>query len=285
MPQSYSRPYGGGLLQAVGLRTPGRDAVPVSPEGESIRDAVFMLIDSADEDGGELGAALRRAFAQARQSLGNDLEAHHLPEVEERYAELDAYLSDARGAPPLGYATWLLVLSHLSPDEQRALQHEYEELARAADTVVAFGERQPSGTAEGLMHALIAVEQLLAELPHTTLDQPKDDYELRRRSLSVQVTDQRDSGDSIYTEPLRVHWRDGYESLVARMTASCYEQHLEWKLEIEDPPPGREASRCVPIESDDAHQAACHDLAEALAWAARELDDHYTIAPLQDEQS
>ena len=273
------------MLQAVAIRTRVRDVVPLSPEGESIRDAVFLLIDSADEDGGELGAAIRRAFAQARQSLGNDLETRHLPEVEERYAELDAYLSgDGRAAPPLGYTTWLLVLSHLSPDEQRALQHEYEELARAADTVVAFGERRPSGAAEDLMHALIAVEQLLAELPHTTPDRPKDDYELRRRSLSVQVTDQRDSGDSMYTEPLRVHWRDGYESLVARMTAGCYEQHIEWKLEIEDPPPGREASRCLPIDSDDAHQAACDDLQEALAWAAGELGDSCTIAPLQNEQ-
>jgi hypothetical protein len=175
--------------------------VPLSPEGESIRDAVFLLIDSADEDGG----ALRRAFAQARQSLGDDLEARHLPDLEERYAELDTYLGDGRGAPPLGYATWLLVLSHLSPGEQRALQREYEELARAADTVVAFGERRSSGAAEGLMHALIAVEQLLAELPHATLERPKDDYELRRRSLSIEVTDHHDAGDAIYAEPLRVH--------------------------------------------------------------------------------
>jgi hypothetical protein len=30
--------------------------------------------------------------------------------------------------------------------------------------------------------------------------------------------------------------------------------------------------------------AACDDLEEALAWAARELGDHYIIAPLQDER-
>ncbi len=259
--------------------------MPVSPEGESIRDAVFLLIDSADEDGGELGAALRCAFTQARQGLGDSLEGPHLPEVEEHYAELDAYPSDGRGAPPLGYATWLLVLSHLSPDEQRRLQREYEQLARAADTVVAFGERR-SGDAEGLMHALTPVEHLLADLPHTTLDrsQGPDDYELRRRSLSIEVTDQPDSGDVAYTEPLCVHWRDGYHTLVATMTAGRYEQQLHWKLEVEDPPPGRDASRFLPIASDDAHQAARDDLEEALAWAARELGDHYTIAPLQTDQ-
>jgi hypothetical protein len=259
--------------------------VPLSPEGESIRDAVFMLIDSADQDGGELAGALRRAFAQARQSIGNDLEARHLPEIEQRYAELDAYLNDGRGAPAFGYTTWLLALSHLSPDEQRALQRQYEELAHAADTVVAFGEPRPSEAGESLMHALIAVEQLLAELPHTTLDRPKDDYDLRRRSLTIEVTDQPDSGDSIYSEPLRVHWRDGYQSLVATMTAGFYEQQLHWKLETEDPPPGRETSRYLPITSEDAHQAARDDLPEALTWAARELGEQYTIAPLQDEQS
>lgn len=259
--------------------------MPLSPEGESIRDAVFLLIDSADEDGGELGGALRRAFAQARQTLGNDLEGRHLPEVEQRYGELDAYLNDGRGAPPLGYTTWLLVLSHLSPDAQRALQREYEELAYAADTVVAFGEPRPSEGGESLMHALIAVEQLLAELPHTTLDRPKDDYELRRRSLKIEVTDQPESGNSVYSEPLRVHWRDGYQSLVATMTAGFYEQQLHWKLDIEDPAPGRETSRYLPITSEDAHQAARDDLREALTWAAGELGENYTIAPLQYEQS
>jgi hypothetical protein len=284
MPQSYSRPTWWRWALSGGIRTRARDGVPLSPEGESIRDAVFMLIDSADEDGGELGGALRRAFAQARQSLGDDLEGRHLPEVEQRYAELDAYLNDGRGAPPLGYTTWLLVLSHLSPDEQRALQREYEELAHAADTVVAFGEPRSSEAGEGLMHALIAVEQLLAELPHTTLDRPKDDYDLRRRSLTIEVTDQPDSGDSVYSEPLRVHWRDGYQSLVATMTAGFYEHQLHWKLEIEDPPPGRETSRYLPTTSEDAHQAARDDLEEALAWAAQALGEHYTIAPLQDEQ-
>jgi hypothetical protein len=255
----------------------------LSPEGESIRNAMFLLIDSADEDGGELGLALQRAFAQARQSLGDDLEARHLPEVEDRYAELDAYLSDGRDAPPLGYAAWLLVLSHLAPDEQRTLQHEYEELARAADTVVAFGERQRSEGAEGLMHALIAVEQLLAELPHTTLDAPKDDYELRRRSLSIEVTDLPESEDAVYSEPLRVHWRDGYQTLVATMTAGCCEQQLHWKLDIEDPPPGRETSRYLPFPAADARQAAHEDLREALAWAARELGEHYTFALQGDD--
>jgi len=79
-----------------------------------------------------------------------------------------------------------------------------------------------------------------------------------------------------------VHWRDGYHTLVATMTAGYYEQHFHWKLEAEDPPPGREASRLIPIVADNAHQAA-QRLEEALAWAARELGDHYTIAPLQDE--
>lgn len=68
------------------------------------------------------------------------------------------------------------------------------------------------------------------------------------------------------------------------MTAGCYEQQLHWKLEVEDPPQGREASRFVPIASDDARQAACDDLEDALAWAACELGDHCTIAPLQDER-
>jgi hypothetical protein len=259
--------------------------VPVSPEGESIHDAVFLLIDSADEDGGELGGALRRAFAQALQSVGDDLEALHLPEAEERYAELDAYVSDGRGAPPLAYASWLLVLSHLSPDEQRRLQREYEELARGADAAVEFGD-EDSDAADRLIHALTPAEQLLADLPHTTLDRSQgvDEYELRRCSLSTEVADPPDNDDES-SEPLRVHWRDGYQTLVATMTVRCYEQELHWRLDVEDPPPGRDAWRSVPLASDDARQAARDDLEEALAWAARELGDHYTIAAVKTEDA
>jgi hypothetical protein len=137
------------------------------------------------------------------------------------------------------------------------LQQEYERLARGATAAAEYGE-QRAGTAEGLMHALTPAEQLLAELPHTTLDASPgvDDYEQRRHSLTIEVTDQPDSRDAVYTEPLRVVWRDGYHSLVATMTAGCYEQELHWRLEVQDPPPGRELSRFVAIGQADARQAA-----------------------------
>jgi hypothetical protein len=112
-----------------------------------------------------------------------------------------------------------------------------------------------------------------------------DDYELRRRSLSIEVTDppDNDGDDDESSEQLRVHWRDGYQTLVATMTARCYEQELHWRLDVEDPPPGRDAWRSVPRASDDARQATRDDLKEALAWAARELGDHYTIAAVKTE--
>ncbi|MGH2853065.1 MAG: hypothetical protein ACRDLF_02590 [Solirubrobacteraceae bacterium] len=256
--------------------------MPVSPEGASIRDAIYLLIDSADHaDGSEqMTGALGRALAETQQELGDSLEGRHLPDVEERHAELDAYICDAAAAPPLSHATWLLVLSHLSPDEQQRLQREYEQLARGATAAADYGE-QRAEAAEGLMHALTPAEELLAELPHTTLDRSEgvDDYEQRRRSLTIEVTDQPDSDDASYTEPLRVVWRDGYHSLVATMTAGCYEQQLHWKLDIEDPSPGREASLFAPLASTDAREAARDNLGAALAWAATELGDTYTIAP------
>ncbi len=254
----------------------------MSPEGASIRDAVYLLIDAADHaDGSEqMTVALGRALAETQQALGDSLEGEHLPEVEERHAELDAYLCDGSARPPLSHATWLLVLSHLSAVEQRRLQREYEQLARGATAAAEYGE-QRAGAAEGLMHALTPAEQLLAELPHTTFKRSEgvDDYEQRRRSLTIEVTDQPDDGDASYTEPLRVMWRDGYHSLVATMTAGCYEGELHWRLDVEDPPPGRERSRLVPMGQDDARQAARDDLESALAWAAAELGDSYTIAP------
>lgn len=251
----------------------------VSPDDEDVREALLLLIDSADHDGAELTSALHRAFAQARRRLADDLERSHTPELQERHEELDGYLSGETGGP-LRYSTWLLVLSHFSAAEQRRLQREYEQLARGADATSEFGEPRAARVAARLMRALFPAEELIAELPHTTLERSEgvDDYVQRRHSLTIEVIEQPDSGDPSYTEPLRVIWRDGYHSLVATMTAGCYEQQLDWKLEIEDPSPGREASRFTPIAST-AEEAARDDLQTALAWAAGELGDTYTIAP------
>lgn len=248
----------------------------MSPEGASVHDAVVVLIDAADDDGGELGVALRRAFAEAQQGLDDHLAGPHMPEVEERRAELDAYLSG--GGTRLGYAAWLLVLSYLSPEEQRSLQRQYEAFEGAAGVEIEF--EMGSGEAEELMHALNPAEQLLVDLPYTTLDRSPgvDDYEQRRRSLSIEVTEEPDPD-----EPLLVVLRDGYGTLVATMAAGCYEQRLHWMLAILDPAPAREASRFLPIPTDDVRQAAREDLKDAVAWAGAELGDRYTIAPLKTD--
>jgi len=227
--------------------------------------------------------ALRRACSATQTALEEDLERPHLPEVEDRVNELAAFLDadEDDNAAQLADSTWLLVLSHLAPEEQRALQDSYEALARGTGAAIEYGERR-EGQADWLMQTLAPVEQLLAELPYTTLEPSgRDDYELRRRALSVEVVwADRDSKDAESGGPLYITWCDGYQTTVATMTAGLFQGTLCWTLDITDPAPGRSAERVLPGSSEDVRTAARDDLQAALEWAANELGDRYVIRRL-----
>jgi hypothetical protein len=73
-------------------------------------------------------------------------------------------------------------------------------------------------------------------------------------------------------------WRDGYESQVATMVLMLHADTALWRLEVEDPAPGRTAELVTPRKHTDPFEAANIGLAAAIQWANRELAD-YTIAP------
>jgi len=246
----------------------------VSPEGSSINDAVRLL---TSDDAAR--SALLRAYAAARRALEDDLTRPHPPGLEDRHAELIAFLGSPEESPLLSHATWLLVLSHLTADEQRKLQATFEELARSAETAIEYGEKK-EGEVEEVMQTLAAVEELLAELPHTTFARSlgTDDHELRRRSLSVDIAwADRGSEEAERGGPVRVVWRDGYETTVATMGLAIGHESACWMLEVADPPPGRSASLVLEERPSDDPGDMARSLRQAIVWANRELGDHYIV--------
>ncbi len=247
----------------------------MSGSDENTNVAVLRLISSARaEDQNKLNQAMRQAFSATWRSLEEDLRREHLPELEDRHSELAAFQEGGDPAAPLTRDTWLLVLSHLPSDMQLLLQAIYEELERGAETALEYGE-QTDGEAQSVMQALAPVEDLLVELPYTTLTRSlgPDDHDLRLRTLSTEIElNDEDSKDFPSMSPVRVEWRDGYESLVATLTAWWYEEAVRWTLDIRDPPPGRATERVVPCEQTSFRETVKTDLDDTIAWATGELD-------------
>ncbi|MGA2165537.1 MAG: hypothetical protein ABSH36_13850, partial [Solirubrobacteraceae bacterium] len=161
----------------------------------------------------------------------------------------------------------------------RELQTTYEELQRGAEVALEDGGQHTSD-AEAVVRALLPVEGLLAELPHTTLERPvgPDDHDLRRRTLSIEVVWRTPDGGLPDDSELRVFWRDRYDTEVANMTLAVYSGDACWILEITDPAPGRSVSLVVVRGSSSASLLARTGLDRALAWANEELGDQYVIA-------
>jgi hypothetical protein len=108
---------------------------------------------------------------------------------------------------------------------------------------------------------LDGVQQLLSELPFTTIEPPgpgPDDHDELRERLHVEVK-----------PGFRVAWYDGYHTSVACMSA-VVDVTLCWELCIEDPPPERIQRRSIPVSPTDeqAVQGICRSV---MAKAEREF--------------
>lgn len=130
-----------------------------------------------------------------------------------------------------------------------------------------------------LLAALTPAEDVLAELPYTTLERSPgpDDHDSRRRSLMIEVEwpepiTLQDAGT-----PVHVTWRDGYESEVATIPAGVLAAYQERRLYFSDPP-GREAEYIVQRGEGDRREVARGGLADAIGWANGEIGDRYTFA-------
>ena len=124
-----------------------------------------------------------------------------------------------------------------------------------------------------------------------------DDYEQRRRTLSIELERRNDRG-------LYVEWLDGYESCVATMALLAGGVGACWQLEINDPPLGRTA--CLDLSGAGAGTslllegvretldprrrarlwregcallaaAAERELEKAIDWGTHELGDSFVV--------
>lgn len=237
---------------------------------------IFLLASVVDEaDGGRVDRALRLAFAGALESLEQNID---VPDVEERREELSEHLRDwnAELAAPLTRETWLLVFSHLDADAQRLFQRAYEDLMRAAEASAGTGATtEQESSAMHVALALAPVEELLLELPHTTLvpSRGRDDHDERRRTLTPEVQWQAASDD----DPVCVVWRDGYETLIASMSLMLHEGLTIWRLVFADAQPGRSVEHRTPRADGTAREIAEATLPDALRWASDELRPEYAV--------
>jgi hypothetical protein len=245
---------------------------------------LLLLASTSDDERDRLYDALDRAVADARRSLQESLDGVHVPAVVERHAELVGHPGHPTPlAPALAPGTWLLVLSHLDADSQRVLQRTYEELQRGAEVTVEHGE-PADGSVGSVTAALAAVEDLLVELPYTTLERSigPDDHDSRRATLKIELEWATPGVEEDLAGPVCVVWRDGYETEVASMRMGVFDQNVNWRLEVGDPVPGRSAERVLPREADDLRLIARDGLADAIGWANAELGNRYTFVTLPD---
>ncbi len=208
---------------------------------------------------------LSGALAIAVEETCRELEATmpSTPRAQRMRSELRRFRGERDGV--LDRDTWLLVLVHLPAEMQRLLQTRYMELERGVAAVV---EQQPQLDPG----ALGSIEDLLAELPHTTFTTAADTGPpVRRGDVAFEVEhDDLDVDEDGVSFP-RVVWRDGEQSSVARMIVAVSGGHVIWMLEIEDPAPGRSVERLMPRGSLAGAQAAHRGLAGAIDWANVEI--------------
>jgi hypothetical protein len=260
-----------------------------------------------DDESTLLSEAISSAYTATLSSLEADLQREHPPELKKRHQELLALdiadvLIDPDRLPPDDL--WRLVLSYLDPDQQRLLQATYEDLRESLETGIIYDEDQDANATQTqqALNVLAVMENVLAELPHTTFVPPSapDDHDRRRRTLSIEIDRHYDSA----AFPVLVEWLDGYQSRVAAMELYCDYRNAWWSLEIYDPPPGRKTdlelvggvegatlSQRSEEETSDPRKcarmqregrallatAAEHELQNAIAWATHQLADRFAI--------
>jgi len=142
-----------------------------------------MIAGAAPEaDCEPLEAAIAAAVSAALYGLEADLSKAHLGAVEDRHAELVAFVQDIR-TRPLAADTWQFVLAHLTPDMQRVLGLTYRELEDGLGAVLADGEQDQD--LETIAEARVVAEELISDLPFTRVERRRssDDYELRPAAL------------------------------------------------------------------------------------------------------
>jgi hypothetical protein len=263
---------------------------------------------AANDEAALLSEAISRAHTATLSSLEADLEREHPPGLKKRHQELltldvTNVLIDPDRLPPDDL--WRLVLSHLDPDQQQLLQKTYEDLREGLEAEIICDEDDDANTkqAQGTLNALAVVEDVLAELPHTTFAPPSapDDHDRRRRTLSIEID--RHYEASVF--PVLVEWLDGYQDCVAAMELYRDYSSAWWYLDIYDPPPGREIQLELVGSVEGAtlsHQgeeetldprkgarmqreghallaaAAERELENAIAWGTQEIGDRFTVA-------
>jgi hypothetical protein len=279
------------------------------PSAFALEQATGLLLAACEEDPYRpLTDALIFAVDSALEQVDVNLQVTDSEELHERRRELCALLKQIAGHSepddcPAGVAVWRLVLSYLPASAQQLAQEALEAIHRAA-ALDDSGEEEDARLAADAQRVLVAVEpleRLLAELPHTTLTVGlgRDDHVQRRRTLHVEVCCEL---EPVGASPIRVEWRDGYETLIAVMSLAWAAAQAYWLLDIQDPPPGRElqqelaaggqaAARLSELslaskQDRAALRAALRLLAEvaerelesAIEWATGLLGEDYVLA-------
>jgi hypothetical protein len=225
--------------------TPAEPAEPAEGAAAHVAISILMLGDSELRDA--LGDALDAALTGSEQVLeGASTTEHH-----KRRSEL-LELAAALGEGPLvpcehdHRAAWRLLLSHLSQRQQERLEAE---LGRALSNLEQSAAEEEPGSqmAADTLELFSEAQQLVSELPYATIAAPgpgRDDHDDRRRTLRVEVERSQDPVRD--PTPVRAAWRDGYQTLIAQMFVEMGQDCAWWRLEIEDPAPGREVRRDLP---------------------------------------
>jgi hypothetical protein len=281
-----------------------------APETISVHTAMgLLLVLCSEEDRLALQRLFLAGLREAEQTVREDLQRAHTPELHELYDELHALtqrLEDLSRPtePPLADAAWRLLLAHLTPSEQSQLQTIFERVEAP------LGHAQPdeefaemSATSDLLIEP---ARRLISQLPYVTLasaEQSPDDHTLKRRTLTWELgcyPEERHSRGS----PITVQWRDGYQTVVAVLILQAMPPGAQWTLDIADPSSGREVHLDLPEDHKRASilarsiepesnphiaemtarlawtsllDAGERDLLRALAWVTEELGEQYVI--------
>lgn len=282
-----------------------------------------------EEERKAITEAILQAIDAALQSVKQDLSRSHTPKLHVRHHELielagalarEALAAETRIAMTLAGAldpasgrvhenAWRMVLAHMTSEQQQHLEAAFVRFRDTLEQYVITGDDPQH--AQRVLVALDPAQQLLAELPFTSLSPPgpgPDTHDHLRRTLTVEVErespveDEDDRG--LEARSMRVEWRDGYQMRVAKLEISSFgPDGASWELEVEDPSPGRSehlllpgtvevfrlyaaaeaepdprASARMQREGDRLLEAAAErDLQHAIQWGTRQLGEQYTV--------
>jgi hypothetical protein len=293
--------------------------------------AMWLLICgmTTEEERKAITEAILGAVDAALQSVEQDLSRSHTPELHARHHELiefagalakEALAAEVRIAMTLAGAldpangrvheiAWRMVLAHMTSEQQQLLQAAFVRFRDTLEQYVITGD--DPAHAQQVLVALDPAQQLLAELPFTSLPPPgpgPDTHDHLRRTLTVEIERESpvdDDGDrGLGARLMRVEWRDGYQMRVAKLDISSFASDgASWVLEVEDPSPGRSEQLLLPgtaeafrlyvaaeAEPDPRagarmqregnrllEAAAERELQHAIRWGTRQLGEHYTV--------